>query len=393
MPSAASPSQRGHCIQVTDNIYYCRCLSFALHASPLQDPVGNTYTSPTTMYSHLLDSPAARRADTVSTHTLATLQGSSIVPLSAIVLRACTTQERIQLVGNTAVLNPHLSTALNQHLQEPFKDRFQPEQGLPPHTNITRSSSDVVAAAEPITSLPMIPDPYHPTDWMYRMTLFTGSESVSEVTHPHPDINLTPAYAQADASYSLDDAFHAFHNPTLQSAMHPVHGAIASGFPWFIPPASPLDQIGSYLFGQSLTFTPFQSRCAECGHGIHGHVDYVSIRYTKSLSDSTWSDWFTRRRPKHKPAHVQLSLPIMDLLPVDLSNIAGLFMDTVQVSGLSSSVDASNSSRDASNVTPVSDIYAPSVNVDSVAPDIIQPQAYDLGALPRKGHTATYLLI
>ncbi len=125
----------------------------------------------------------------------------------------------MQLSGNTAVLNPRRSTVLNQHLQEPFKA----EQGPPPHTNITRPSGDMVAPAMPITSRrPTILDPYHPTDWMYRMTLFTGSESVAKfasasssseaiplyaprATHPHPNINLSPAYTQADASYSLND--------------------------------------------------------------------------------------------------------------------------------------------------------------------------------------------
>ncbi len=129
----------------------------------------------------------------------------------------------MQLSGNTAVLNPRRSTVLNQHLQEPFKAGSQAEQGPPPHTNITRPSGDMVAPAIPITSRrPTILDPYHPTDWMYRMTLFTGSESVAKfasasssseaiplyaprATHPHPNINLSPAYTQADASYSLND--------------------------------------------------------------------------------------------------------------------------------------------------------------------------------------------
>ncbi|KAK0445534.1 hypothetical protein EV421DRAFT_2018293 [Armillaria borealis] len=204
MSSAAPPSQRGHCVQVTDNIYYCRCLNFAPHASPLQDQFA-----------------CATCGHSIHTH-VGHLPGFVHRPPTP------TTQQRtcmMQLVGHTTDLNPHRSPSLNQYLQELFEAGSQPEQGPPPHTNITKPSGDMVkglvAPAELIASRhPTIPDPYHPTDCAYRMPFFTGSKapasasSSSEVvplyapraTHPHPNINFLPAYTQADTSSSLDDS-------------------------------------------------------------------------------------------------------------------------------------------------------------------------------------------
>lgn len=68
-------------------------------------------------------------------------------------------------------------------------------------------------------------------------------------------------------------------------------------------------------------------------------------------------------------------------------------MDNVQVSGLSSSANASNSSRNASNVASFSGIYTPSTNVDAATPDIIQSQTYDFGAFPQMEPTVTYFII
>lgn len=68
-------------------------------------------------------------------------------------------------------------------------------------------------------------------------------------------------------------------------------------------------------------------------------------------------------------------------------------MDNVQVSELSSSVDASNSSRNASNIASISGIYTPSTNLDAATPDIIQSQTYDFGAFPQMEPTVTYFII
>ncbi|PBK77644.1 hypothetical protein ARMSODRAFT_733 [Armillaria solidipes] len=220
MSSAAPPSQRGHCLQVTDNIYYCRCLSFAPHASPLQDPF-SCATCGHSIHTHVDHLPGFVHRPPTSHYAAHALEGTP------------TTQECIcmmQLVWHTAVLNPHRPTALNRHITEPFEAGSHPEQGPPPHINITSPSGDIVnslaAPTELITSRrPTVPDPYHPTDWAYRMTFFTGGEAVfstsassssgvvplyaPRATHPHSNINLLPVYTQAHSSgtiYSFDDS-------------------------------------------------------------------------------------------------------------------------------------------------------------------------------------------
>ncbi|KAK0240607.1 hypothetical protein EDD85DRAFT_999986 [Armillaria nabsnona] len=144
-----------------------------------------------------------------------------------------------------------------------------------------------------------------------------------------------------------------------------VHGAIACGCPWFIPPVSPMLD---------------QSSCARCGHGIHGHVDYVSMFI--HCCAATQCAAYVQKTPQTQACTcsaqlVDHGLTANQYLPVDPSNITGLFRDNVQ----------------ANDTWPISGIYTPSTNVDSAAPDIIQPQAYDFGALPQMEHTVTCFII
>ncbi|KAK0448264.1 uncharacterized protein EV420DRAFT_849402 [Desarmillaria tabescens] len=120
-----------------------------------------------------------------------------------------------------------------------------------------------------------------------------------------------------------------------------VHGTITCGCPWFIPSASPplLDQVGSYLSSQPLAFTPFQSSCAACGHGIHGHVDYVSMFVHCCVA--TQCAAYAQKTPQTQGCTCSAQLADHGLAtnqyrPVDPSDIAGNFMDSVQVNGLSS---------------------------------------------------------
>ncbi|KAK0448263.1 uncharacterized protein EV420DRAFT_1750938 [Desarmillaria tabescens] len=214
MSSAAPPLNRGHCIYVTDLIHYCRCLSFAPHASPLQDRF-SCATCGHGIHAHV---------DYIS----AFVHRSLVSHCAAYAQRTLGTQEctcMLQLVGHTAVLNPHRSTVLYSP-PAPFVASSQ-RGSLPSHMNIPRPSGGTVnsqfAPVELISSRGLtVPDPYHPTDWSYRVTFFTSSEAVSSdntlssssgrtagplyaprLTYPSSTIDLSRAYTPQTQTHSF----------------------------------------------------------------------------------------------------------------------------------------------------------------------------------------------
>ncbi|KAK0448262.1 uncharacterized protein EV420DRAFT_849268 [Desarmillaria tabescens] len=151
-----------------------------------------------------------------------------------------------------------------------------------------------------------------------------------------------------------------------------VHDGTACWCPWFISPASPLLD---------------QTSCAACGHGIHGHVDYVSMFV--HCCAATQCAAYAQKTPQTQACTCSAQLADHGLAvnlhrPADPSDIAGLFVDDILVNGLPSNDDASYSSGYTTNSTVILtpfDTPTPSTVYSSARQDAIQPKPYGFDAL------------
>ncbi|PBL01620.1 hypothetical protein ARMGADRAFT_1071155 [Armillaria gallica] len=152
-----------------------------------------------------------------------------------------------------------------------------------------------------------------------------------------------------------------------------AHNGAACWCPWFVSPASTvLDQ----------------SSCAACGHGIHGHVDYVSMFVHRCAA--TQCAAYAQKTPQTQASTCAAQLADHGLAvnlhrPADSSDIAGLFTDDIPVDGLLSNDDTSHSSGDTSSIAPIlTPIYNPSMVYSSAAGlGTIQPEVHGFGTLPQ----------
>ncbi|SJL04548.1 uncharacterized protein ARMOST_07915 [Armillaria ostoyae] len=152
-----------------------------------------------------------------------------------------------------------------------------------------------------------------------------------------------------------------------------AHSGTACWCPWFVSPASTvLDQ----------------SSCAACSHGIHGHVDYVSMFV--HCCAATQCAAYAQKTPQTQACTCSAQLADHGLAvnlhrPADPSDIAGLFTDDIPVNGLPSNDDAFHSSGDTSSITPIlTPIYNPTIVYSSAARlDAIQPEVHGFGTLPQ----------